>query len=109
MTEINRPPARNGLSAEDAPEEFARRAMIRCLAEVCWIFGVDPNSIFVSKMRRALDLPQLAAPPPAATPAGDKPEHFFCEGCGMPDMRWSRSQKYCFDSAETVSWNARTG
>jgi hypothetical protein len=46
----------NGLGAEDAPEEFARRAMIRALEAVMWEFGVDPNSIFATKMRHALDM-----------------------------------------------------
>ena len=96
---------RNSFSAEDFPEEAARRALIRIVAQVFWVFGVDPNSILVTKIRRALDLPGeqsselTPTPPPGDEPAPsvarDMPESFFCVDCEVLDIRWSHSQKYC--------------
>jgi hypothetical protein len=88
----NRPDASQGLSAEDCPEEFARRMMIRSLAEAVWVFGVDPDSIFVAKMRRALGMApeqELGVP--------ESPRRFHCAQCYQEFVARSGNQKFCSD------------
>jgi hypothetical protein len=86
----NRPDTSRGLSAEDAPEEFARRMMIRALKYAVWTFGVDPDSIFVTRMRWALD---MVRGQPLGTP--ETPRQFFCAWCGREATAKSANQKFC--------------
>jgi hypothetical protein len=80
------------ISQQDAPEEFARRMMIRALKYAAWTFGVDPDSIFVTRMRRALGMVQGQ---PLGVP--ETPRQIFCAWCGREAVAKSANQKFCSD------------
>jgi hypothetical protein len=86
----NIPDVIDGLTAEDAPEEFARRAMIRALEEAMWLFGVEPDSIFAIKMRRVLNMQPWRRSPPLR-----QPRCFACAECGAETVTTNPNQKFC--------------
>jgi hypothetical protein len=88
---LNTPDVICSLTADDAPEEFARRAMIRALEAVMWEFGIDPDSIFAMKMRRALNM----GPHEYHRKSNVMVRRFACAECGAETITTNPTQKFC--------------